>query len=60
MIRRTIFNVSIDVYCKMSTNRMKAETSRRYENFKYITRSDNINHSYEHNKKIALLIIFIV
>ena len=50
MKRRTIFNVSIDVYCKMSTNRMKAGTSRRYENFKYITRSDNTNDSYEHIK----------
>ena len=54
MIRRTIFNVSIDVYCKMSTNRMKAETSSRYVSFKYNIRSDNTNDSYEHTKKGTL------
>ena len=43
MLWRTKFNVSIDVWSKMSSNRIKSGTSRRYENFKYITRSDNTN-----------------
>ena len=54
MIGRTIFDVYIDVYCKMSTNRMKAETRRRYENFKYIIRSDITSDTYEHAKKGTL------
>ena len=51
MLRRTKFNVSIDVWSKMSSNRMKSGTSRRYENFKYITRSDNTNDIKEYTKK---------
>ena len=51
MLRRTKFNVSIDVWSKMSSNRMKSGTSRRYENFKYITRSDNTNDINKYTKK---------
>ena len=43
MLWRIKFNVSNDVWSKMSSNRMKSGTSRRYEIFKYITRSDNTN-----------------
>ena len=43
MLWRIKFNVPGDVWSKMSSNRMKSGTSRRYENFKYITRSDNTN-----------------
>ena len=43
MLWRIKFNVSSDVWSKMSSNRKKSGTSRRYENFKYITRSDNTN-----------------
>ena len=42
MVSRTKFNVSIDVWSKMSSNRRKSETSRRYKHLKYSTRSDNI------------------
>ena len=51
MLRRTKFYVSIDVCSNMSSNRMKSRTSRRYENLKYMTRSDNTNDINEYIKK---------
>ena len=51
MLRRTNFNVSIDVWSKMSSNRIKSGASRKYENFNYIARSNNTNDINEYTKK---------
>ena len=51
MLRRTKFIVFIDVWSKMTNNRRKSGTSRRYENFKYITKYYNTNDINEYTKK---------
>ena len=51
MLRRTKFNVPIKICRKTSSNGRKLGTSRKYENFKYIIRSDSRNDINEYTKR---------
>ena len=59
MLRRVKFNVSIDVWSEMSSNRRKSRVSRRYKNFKYITRSDSRDDINEYIKKRNTVLIIV-